>query len=317
MRGLFRNLCLAGLFSAFLSPAYLFSAFLRLRRKLCQFLIRESAEGGMQYCREGDVVQRIIRRGKETQDGPDLQRVEIPPALLRRRRNPFPHQDFHILFCPAGQGAEQDHDIPEGHGPLIPGLPVQDLKPGLRVHELPDPACDQSGLDLRPVFLSFVVCRGSEDQFRPVHAGLFRRREFCPGIERGVTVIADAARFRGHQLRKDRIAAVQDFAAAAEVFPEIHARIRPLRDRGAGNGVPDKTPVFFRKDPGPGLTEGINGLLHVSHKEQAAVLHGPDQLFLHLVGILVFVHIDLVKALPVLRGDGGGNAGPVLLFPEQ
>ena len=47
------------------------------------------------------------------------------------------------------------------------------------------------------------------------------------------------------------------------------------------------------------------------------MLHRPDQLFLHFIRILIFVHVDLIKAVPVLFRNGGRNADAVLLLPEE
>ena len=165
-----------------------------------EFLVRQSAERGMEDRCQGNVVQRVIRGAEKAQDSPDLQRVKISLTLFRHRRDPFSGQSLHILLCPAAEGPEQDHDVSVSQGPQGSRFPVTELESGVRVRQFPDPSGNKSCLDLRPFLVAVTGRGGCEKQLSHVFPRAFRSREFRAGIKRGVAVIQDPACLRGHQL---------------------------------------------------------------------------------------------------------------------
>jgi hypothetical protein len=98
-------------------------------------------------------------------------------------------------------------------------------------------------------------------------------------------------------------------------------RERKFRDSTRRRGWPGagsvwEAAVFVQKDGGVGQTKAIDGLLHVPHLEQGAPLVGDglEDGVLHLVGVLILVHLDLLKAV---GPHAGGLGGLALVIQQQ
>ena len=111
-----------------------------------------------------------------------------------------------------------------------------------------------------------------------------------------------------------RVCVVHDLAVAAVHGPLEHP-VDEAEDRRAGAEVhrqrqqraavpPLVGGILLQKQPRLGLTEAVDGLLHVAHHEQVVASgDAGNQRLLHVGGVLVLVHEDVIVALP--QGAGG------------
>ena len=110
--------------------------------------------------------------------------------------------------------------------------------------------------------------------------------------------VVHLAHFLGHDIPEHKVRGGQYLLPGAEVSAQDHApglavrRLRRIR----------VAPVFLQEYGGIRQTEPIDALLHVSHGEQVPTLSGDGlkDAVLHLVGILILIHHDLLIPLGYL-----------------
>ncbi len=146
-----------------------------------------------------------------------------------------------------------------------------------------------------------------------LRAGLRIRREDSARHQGLAGPVVNLSHFPAHNLGKDAVHQGADLSPAAEVMLQGDhlLRLEGVRLRIVG-GEPI---LLLDKQPGHGLPEPVDALLHVSHHEQIGALPGEqieDQL-LHLVDVLALVDHDLL--IPLGKGLRGGGPADVSLPP--
>ena len=183
------------------------------------------------------------------------------------------------------------------------------------VQQLPDPPGGKAGLGLvlvLPVLLVLLPQIGQVQHVQlqgvvcPIRVG-----ECRPGDQSLILGVIQLAKVPGHDVSEQVVAAQQDLGPGAEV-PGQHP---PPGPAGPGVFPVGKAAVFVQKDGGVGQAEAVDRLLHVPHLEQSAPLvrDGLEDGILNLVGVLIFVHLDLLKAV----GPHPGGLGGLSLVVQQ
>ena len=119
--------------------------------------------------------------------------------------------------------------------------------------------------------------------------------------------IGQAAYGGAHAGLKHIVDRLHHLAAGTEIGAEEH--FSPLPRLGVTGW--NITVVFFKKDPGIGQTELIDGLLHITHHEAILlpVGQGRENGVLDAVGVLVLIHHDLPEAAAnFIRRSGWAGA---------
>ncbi len=205
------------------------------------------------------------------------------------------------------RGAEEDHDVGGPDGPLAP-FPVGHGE--ATVQQFPDAFGGKAGLHqvtggLLPVVR--VLRRGVQGvQLHRVAAVGPVRRAGVQGLVVGVVHLAEGG---GHEIAEQEVGPLQHLGPGAEVLGENQPPGLPLRRAG----VVGPGPVLAQEDGGVGQAEAVDGLLHVPHQKEVGAVpgQGGEDGILHLVGVLVLVHHDLVVPGRPLAGQlGGGTVLP-------
>ena len=125
----------------------------------------------------------------------------------------------------------------------------------------------------------------------------------------GILHIAD---FGGHNLPKYEVDGICYLLPGAEVFIQHHAGRMVLLFPVVGSEL---LPVP-QENAGHGLPEAINALLYVAHHKAVLPVLGKslEQQVLGLVGVLVFIHHNLVKAFGKGNRVLGGPESPLWVF---
>ena len=120
------------------------------------------------------------------------------------------------------------------------------------------------------------------------------------GIQPCQLIINDFALAAVHGAFKHPVHKIQYAGTGAEIAGEGQQCAAPARAVCL---------IFFEEKPGLSLAEAVDGLLYIAHHEQVIAAHdaGNDG-FLHVGGILIFIHEYVIVAFP--EGTGG------ILIPE-
>ena len=269
----------------------------------------EAVHRGAEHRDQRHVLPGVVHDLQQGQGHRDLGGAEEVPAPVRLPGDvPLP-QGPGVVVEYRARGAEQDHNVGGPDRPLAP-LPVGHGE--APVHQLPDAFGGKAGLHQVTGGLLPVVCvlrRGVQGvQLHRVAAVGLVLRAGVQGLVVGVVHLAEGG---GHEVAEQEVGPLQHLGPGAEVFGQNQPPGLPLRRAG----VVRPGPVLAQEDGGVGQAEAVDGLLHVPHqKEVGSVLRqsGEDGV-LHLVGVLVLVHHDLVVPGRPLAGQLGGGT----VFPHQ
>ena len=221
--------------------------------------------------------------------------------LQQRQRQRNLHGFIEVLGA-VGEGGDallgQDRRHAAQHAPLGAGEHGKVPEPQLRVfaHQGTDATRNEQRLALADLHLEQLLAGlAAVRGLQQVDLHLAAAEAEVSVVQPGVRVVDDLAVAAVHGPLEHPVDEVQNRRAGAEVHRQRQQRaaVSPLVGR-----------VLLQEQPRFGLTEAVDGLLHVAHHEQVvAPGDAGNQRLLHVGGVLILVHEDVIVALP--QGPGG------------
>ena len=254
-------------------------------------------EGRAQHRRQRNVLPPVLQQAQQGQQDGGLHRAEKGTA-------PGAAGDAQLLQLRpenggfVGEGAEQNGNVlrtggtggfPLGH----PFLPQQ----------LEHPVCHQPCFHHR--FGLLFVGQRVGGAIQQQHLGGHRSFGLPSGVEPLGMVVIHVAEGLGHQPGKHGVAQREHLGTGAEIFVEGQL------DRSGFNAC-KVFGLFVAVEKNGRLrqSEPVDALLHIAH-EKGLILRlaqRPEDAFLNLVGVLIFVHQHLPQLTLQLQGQIGGRA---------
>ena len=256
-----------------------------------QLIGRQPHQRRAQYADERHVLPRIVHDLQQRHRHRDLHGAEKVLALPAAAGDALPRQRTGERLHPRAGRPHEDNDVLR---PYRPHCALPRLHGELLIQQLPDAPRCKAGLRLSAVQrLVRCVLHTDHVQLRlpPRCWGIVRRAE----VQLLLIGVVHLPHFLGHDVRKDEVSGLQHLPAGSEVAAEHHAAGLPL----LGIRRVGELPVLTHKDGGVRQPEPVDALLHIAHGEQVPPCAGdsPENTVLHLVGILILVHHDLLIPL--------------------
>ena len=265
--------------------------------------VRVKAQSGRaEHGDQGNILMGIVQHRQHGQHRGDLNGAEEAVSLPKAHGDALAQKLPPVDGAHAVGAAQQDGDVAVIQGAGTLPVVHQDVL-GHEAADLSRHKLCLQGLLVRGFLLALGLCQGQQGQLRHGDAAAVVQGTVAQG---GVLIIIQLSQRPGHAAGEHGVGRVQHLTPGAEILPQQDA---PGLARGGGlhrlEGV-----VFFCKDPGIRQAEAVDGLLHVAHQEEVGPVpaEGTKYLVLHPAHVLVFVHQDLLPALPRLQGKLRGRA---------
>ena len=281
----------------------------RLMRRRCpdnrQIVGQQSTDRRQQCRQKRHLLQGVVDQAQQRQRQKHLGRLEKAAALVGDCRNPLPDQLVGIGVAVGIGGAEQDAEIAVSRRTLA-GLFGHGQRLAKRADALRDQPClcrVAAVLCLRPP--------GHDPQLRLIP--LPRRILLSAGDKLLPLIIDNAAGLPHHQLAKQRVYAVRHLAAGAEIMSEQNRAGKVVAVKLRIAVTPPQKQLRHR------LPEAVDALLDVADHKEVLLLprQGGKQRILRGVGVLIFVHHDLVILRRQLLRQRRRRHGAVLLRRDE
>ena len=277
---------------------------------LGQTVRREAEHRRAQHRDQGHILPGIVDDLQQPQHDGDLHGLEKVLLGFKGTGDVLLREGLGKGGRAAARRAQQDHDVLRAAGAQ------RAVSAGDRialVQQGPDPLCHEPGLcgELlhRAVFFPGTLPGADEMELRV--AVLPGRIVGCAEMQRLVLPVLHIAHVRREDIGKDEVGRVQDLPPGAEILGEQDLALLP----GACLFIGKEPGILLQKDGGVCQPEAVNALLYIAHRENILPIpgHCPENGVLYLIGVLVFIHQDLLVPLGYLPPKLCGGA----VLPHQ